>query len=145
MNTKGIGVALIGNLENHPPLPEQVTSLCSLLVGLCRRFSIQPDHILGHREVPGASTDCSGSHLDMAALQRELAARLASGGQDAPAPPPAQEGGISSEPAPQTPGIWRVQAGAFAKRENAEAHAGRLRAAGFEAWIIPPVQAGYWC
>jgi hypothetical protein len=37
MNFKGIGVSLIGNLENHLPLPEQVTSLYGLLVDLCRR------------------------------------------------------------------------------------------------------------
>lgn len=143
MNTKGIGVALIGNLENHPPLPEQVTSLCGLLVDLCRRFGIQPDHILGHREVKGAATDCPGRYLDMAALRRDLAARRAqvapAGGQDAPAPPPGQEGDSPLEPTLQTPGLWRVQAGAFVKRENAEALAGRLRAAGFEAWIIPPM------
>lgn len=139
MNTKGIGVALIGNLENHPPLPEQVTSLCGLLVDLCRRFNIRPDCVLGHREVPGASTDCPGRCLDMDGVRRDLAARLASTEQDAPAPPPGPEGSVPPEPAPQTSGIWRVQAGAFARKENAEALAEKLRATGFEAWIIPPV------
>lgn len=139
MNTKGIGVALLGNLENHPPLPVQVTSLYALLVDLCRRFNIPPDHILGHREVKGAATDCPGRCLDMDWVRRELAARLAPSGQDAPAPPPGPEGGVPPVPASQTSGLWRVQAGAFAKRENAETLAGRLRGAGFEAWIIPPM------
>jgi len=151
MNFKGIGVALIGNLENHPPLPEQLTSLYGLLVDLCLRFGIQPDHILGHREVAGAATDCPGKYLDMDGVRRDLAVRLGgcpmgaapAGGQDVPTPPPGPEGG--GPPRPEGTqvhpalSLWRVQARAFAKRENAEALAGRLRAAGFEAWIIPPM------
>jgi len=30
MNQKGIGVALIGNMENHPPLPARKKLLLSL-------------------------------------------------------------------------------------------------------------------
>ncbi|MDH7577342.1 MAG: SPOR domain-containing protein [Bacillota bacterium] len=76
----------------------------------------------------------------MDGVRRDLAARLASGGQDAPAPPPGPEGGGPPEPAPPASGLWRVQAGAFARKENAEALAEKLRAAGFEAWVVPPVR-----
>jgi N-acetyl-anhydromuramyl-L-alanine amidase AmpD len=117
-NFKGIGVALIGNLENHPPLAAQRAALPGLLAELCLLFNIQPDHVLGYREVLGAATACPGRYLDMAAVRQELAARLASGGKDAPAPPPGPEGGKAS-------GLWRDQAGAFAKRENAEALRGK--------------------
>jgi len=117
MNTKGIGVALLGNLENHPPLPEQLASLYGLLVGLCRRFNIQPGRVLGHCEVKGAATACPSRRLDMDGVRRDLAARLAgcplgaapAGGQDIPAPPPGPEGRCQLHPedprAPQTPGL----------------------------------------
>jgi hypothetical protein len=138
MNSKGIGVAVIGNLESHPPLPGQSASLLELLADLCRRFGIQPDRVLGHREVRGAATDCPGRYLDMEGVRRELAERLASGGKGASPPPPSQGGGMPTQLAQPPSGLWRVQAGAFASKEKAEALAERLRAAGFEAWVVPP-------
>ncbi|AFV10342.1 hypothetical protein Tph_c00940 [Thermacetogenium phaeum DSM 12270] len=41
-------------------------------------------------------------------------------------------------PVLQTSGLWRVQVGAFVKKEKAEALAERLRAAGFDAWVVLP-------
>jgi len=119
MNFKGIGVAVLGNLNNHPPLPPQVVSLESLVLDLRERFGIPAANVLGHREVPGAATDCPGRFLELE--------RLRGRAQRAP-----------GQPAPGTRSgkVYRVQAGAFSVRENAEALAERLRAAGFEAIVV---------
>lgn len=99
MNSKGIGVAVIGNLESPPPLPGQAASLLELLADLCRRFGIQPDQLLGHREVRGAATDCPGRYLDMEGVRRELAERLASEEKVAYQTPPSQDGEIPTHQA----------------------------------------------
>lgn len=51
------------------------------------------------------------------------------------------------EPAPLPRGLYRVQAGAFAQKANAEAQAARLKAAGYDAFLresagLYRVQAG---
>ncbi|MGB9791717.1 MAG: SPOR domain-containing protein, partial [Thermacetogeniaceae bacterium] len=102
-----------------PPLPAQQKALEALLRELMRRFGIPPASVLGHREVSGAATDCPGSRLDMGELRRALSH------QPGEAAPEAHEK------------IYRVQAGAFSERENAEALAERLQAAGFEAVVVP--------
>jgi cell division septation protein DedD len=45
---------------------------------------------------------------------------------------------VTPRPA-QTPGValWRVQAGAFLKRENAQERVHQLSAAGFDSYILP--------
>lgn len=176
MNARGIGVALLGNLENHPPLASQRISLDALLLELCRRFNIPAQNVLGHREVPGAATACPGRYLDMAVVRSTLAGQLAGQGQeqeqeqkqDAGSEAEAGERGAKEseekgsvegeEPdekngaggqgdeLPETAGgqpdasssFWRVQAGAFARKENAGALVKKLKAAGFEAIIVPP-------
>ena len=139
MNFYGIGVALLGNLENHPPLAAQRTSLNNLLLELCRRFNIPAQRVLGHREVPGAATACPGRNLDMAAVRDELAKLLAEQDAGARAGEPGEESKGSAGKQESAPGgLWRVQVGAFARKENAEALVKKLKAAGFDAIIIPP-------
>jgi len=46
MNRKGIGVALLGNMENHPPLTAQERALLQLLHDLTGRFQIPVASIL---------------------------------------------------------------------------------------------------
>ena len=61
MNTKGIGVALIGNFEIREPYPAQVASLQRLLVDLMVKYSIHKSiKVLGHGSVKGAATSCPG-------------------------------------------------------------------------------------
>lgn len=110
MNFHGIGVAVLGNLENHPPLPPQSESLLQLLRRLIESRAVHLSNVLGHREVPGAATACPGHFLEMGKLRSLLL-------------PPARK-------------IYRVQAGAFTLRENAEQLAGQLRQAGFDAAVI---------
>jgi N-acetylmuramoyl-L-alanine amidase len=109
MNSRGIGVAVLGNLENHPPLPPQSSSLLELLRKLTESLGIPPANVLGHREVPGSATVCPGRFLEMEKLRSLLL---------------------------QARKVYRVQAGAFTLKENAERLAGQLRRAGFDAAVI---------
>jgi N-acetylmuramoyl-L-alanine amidase len=60
MNYKGIGVAVIGNLEKRQPYAKQIEALQQLLQVLRERHGIPSNHILGHNQVPGAATLCPG-------------------------------------------------------------------------------------
>ncbi|MGQ9497390.1 MAG: N-acetylmuramoyl-L-alanine amidase [Desulfotomaculales bacterium] len=129
MNRRGIGVALIGNLEAHPPLSAQLAALVELLRGLAAAYAIPSANILGHREVPGAATLCPGRYLDMEEVRRMVfAAKNTRPGPPAPV----------SDLRPPAPDIrlWRVQVGAFRDRRRAEQLAARLKAMGFETLVI---------
>ncbi|WP_258359432.1 N-acetylmuramoyl-L-alanine amidase [Moorella sulfitireducens] len=221
MNHKSAGVAVIGNLMDHPPTPEQRQALIELARELCRRYSVPPERVLGHNEVPGAATDCPGRFLDMERLRAEAAAPAGDGGttageagnsassetvehmegaarggsgdaaagiKDGDAATAAREaadnaaastdanngraemtpddrdsgdgpnqaavvkaGCAAVEDAARTAGgedragvrggpanLWRVQVGAFAKKENAEALAEKLRRDGYSVFIQGP-------
>lgn len=135
MNHKSAGVAVIGNLMDHPPTPEQRRALIGLVRELCRRYSVPPERVLGHNEVPGAATDCPGRFMDMARVRAEAAASEGDGEtvtEDGGGP--SGETTLTAGPA----GLWRVQVGAFAKKENAEALAGKLRRDGYNVYIVKP-------
>lgn len=68
MNFRGIGIALIGNFMNHPPTEQQVTSLIQHLLKLRRTYNIPKDHILGHKQVRGAATNCPGKYFPYSVL-----------------------------------------------------------------------------
>lgn len=112
MNYKGIGIAILGNLNNHPPLPAQLKALEQLIRNLQGRFQIPAACVLGHKEVPGAATVCPGVFVNTDALRALL-----------------------REPAAAPRRLYRVQAGAFTVRENAERLAGELHMAGFPAIV----------
>ncbi len=116
MNFKGIGVALIGNLEFHPPLKKQEEALVHLLRSLGESFSIPVINILGHNEVPAANTLCPGRFLVMEQIREKVRAYSTS---------------VNTQPQ-----LYRVQVGAFSRKKNAEALAQKLRGAGFPAIIV---------
>ncbi|QGP92304.1 N-acetylmuramoyl-L-alanine amidase [Neomoorella glycerini] len=72
MNFKSAGVAVIGNLMDHPPTLEQRRALIRLVRDLCRRYNVPPERVLGHREVPGAATVCPVRFMDMGRVRREV-------------------------------------------------------------------------
>lgn len=72
MNRKSVGVAVIGNLEEHAPSRQAYEALVKLCVRLCGDTGIPPERVLGHREVPGAATDCPGKFLAMDAVREEV-------------------------------------------------------------------------
>jgi len=166
MNRRGVGVSLIGNLDNHPPTRRQVDVLPVLLRELMALHDIPAQRVLGHREVPGAATACPGRYLDMHALRRKLVvvrdtpetgspvlkedrAVLVNNSETTedtvyPAFTSGTDGFlISSEPPPGYtlpepigPVVWRVLAGIFRTQKEAENRVRQLRALDIDAVVI---------
>ncbi|WP_066638559.1 N-acetylmuramoyl-L-alanine amidase [Desulfolucanica intricata] len=113
MNRRGIGIALIGDLTKHPPLPGQTEALIELLARLVKEYNIPVENILGHREVPGAETLCPGKYFPLADVRARLAGTKSSGTE-----------------------LWRVQVGAFSTRERADAYAQKLQGQGIDAFVV---------
>ncbi len=66
MNRKAIGICFVGNFEAGPgPTEAQVLAGIGLVRHVARRFSIPPENILGHREVPGGDTLCPGKFFPL--------------------------------------------------------------------------------
>jgi len=72
MNSKGIGIALVGNFNEDLPTPKQMESLAYLLKVLCDRYQIPTGNIVGHRDVDGACTDCPGKRFPWSSLRQCL-------------------------------------------------------------------------
>ena len=79
----GIGICLVGNLEQTPPTTHQRDALVDLVTRLARKHEIPPEQIVGHTEVPWfrspdqtERTACPGRNLDLEALRGEVAERL---------------------------------------------------------------------
>jgi len=126
MNTRGIGIALIGNLEEHPPMQEQVDALVRLVGGVMQQYQVAVENVLGHREVPGAATVCPGRLFPLEEVRIKVQAHLA--------PTSLQN---QNNALPKTiPGLWTVQTGAFSTREWAEQHAQKLREQGIDALVM---------
>ena len=75
MNTKGIGVALLGNMENHVPQSAQYSALINHLAALSRQHGIPISNILGHKEVPSA-TACPGRYVNMSQVRADVQQKL---------------------------------------------------------------------
>jgi len=73
MNEKGIGVALVGNFSVETPTAKQMESLIYLVKTLCRYYHIAPGNIIGHRDAPGANTECPGQRLPLAVVRQSVA------------------------------------------------------------------------
>lgn len=70
MNSKGIGIALVGNFNDDLPTQNQMESLAYLLRLLCRFYHIPTSHIMGHQDVDGACTDCPGKRFPWNGLRQ---------------------------------------------------------------------------
>lgn len=67
-NELGIGIALVGNFENHPPTAKQLAAVKSLVGTLTSRYGIDSKHVIAHRSV--RATKCPGKQFPMDAIQR---------------------------------------------------------------------------
>ncbi len=76
-NQRGIGIALIGNFEEHDPTPAQIQALQRLLIALARRYGIAPEDIIGHSDVK--STACPGARFPLQRVRERVRAALAGG------------------------------------------------------------------
>ena len=90
-NEHGIGICLVGNLENTAATARQMASLRSLVSYLMGRYNISGQGIIGHRNVPGKSTDCPGRNFNLDAFRSSV--NSGGGGSyvnNEPAPAPAR-------------------------------------------------------
>lgn len=63
MNHIGIGISLVGNFSETRVSDAQLNSLVMLVKALQTRYGIPTSRILGHRDVPGAATECPGKNF----------------------------------------------------------------------------------
>jgi hypothetical protein len=66
-NQYGIGICLMGNLDNHRPTERQMQSLARLVGFLENRCGIPPDRVLTHGGITH-KTQCPGKHFSKAEL-----------------------------------------------------------------------------
>ena len=110
-----------------------------LFAFLCDKYSLDPmKDILSHAE--GARKGIASGHADPEHLWRGLGMDYTMDGFRRDVQAKLAELGVSAaEPVPQIRTLYRVQVGAYAKRENAEAFLQRLKEAGFENAFITQV------
>ncbi|HOG23316.1 MAG: N-acetylmuramoyl-L-alanine amidase [Candidatus Omnitrophica bacterium ADurb.Bin292] len=59
-NKKAIGIALMGNYSENPMPAPMMDNLVFLVATLKNFYRIPEQNIVGHRDVPGAATECPG-------------------------------------------------------------------------------------
>ncbi|MCA9039785.1 MAG: N-acetylmuramoyl-L-alanine amidase [Planctomycetaceae bacterium] len=65
-NQQGIGIVLVGNFENHPPSPAQLTAVKKLVFTLKQEYGIDSDHVIGHYDIK--TTACPGKQFPIAEI-----------------------------------------------------------------------------
>ena len=73
MNSRGIGICLVGNFSKEQVSEKQMASLVYLVNVLRRYYSIPMSHIMGHGQVPGARTECPGKYFSWGEFRSKLA------------------------------------------------------------------------
>lgn len=63
MNEKGIGICVVGNFSKERVTRRQMNSLVYLASTLSNYYGIPKKNIMGHGQVPGASTECPGKRF----------------------------------------------------------------------------------
>ena len=72
MNSKAIGICLVGNFNNETPTPKQMEALAYLVNKLRKYYNISSGCILGHGKVKGARTDCPGKSFPWPEFRRSI-------------------------------------------------------------------------
>lgn len=80
-NRTHLSVCLAGRLMTARPSGAQLDALRHVLVQWCARYGLGVDSVEGHRDAPGAATDCPGDNLYalLPTLRAEVAALLKGG------------------------------------------------------------------
>jgi len=69
-NQHGIGIVLVGNLEQAPPTERQLEAVIRLVSELSRRYEIATTDIIGHGDVK--ATECPGRHFPLAEVRTRV-------------------------------------------------------------------------
>ena len=79
MNTKSLGVCLVGNFDSAPPPREQWELALNLVKVLTEKHNIPRENVLGHREAqalagvpPDGRKSCPGNAFDMDTFRNKL-------------------------------------------------------------------------
>ncbi|MDP8259958.1 MAG: N-acetylmuramoyl-L-alanine amidase [Candidatus Gygaella obscura] len=72
MNSRGIGVCLVGNYSEERLSTKQLDSLVYLVNTLRKYYKVPMSNILGHGQVKGARTECPGKLFPWAEFRRRL-------------------------------------------------------------------------
>ncbi|MFH1578273.1 MAG: N-acetylmuramoyl-L-alanine amidase [Candidatus Omnitrophota bacterium] len=72
MNYKSIGICLVGNFSKENVSEKQLLSLVYLVNVLRKYYNIPIENIMGHGQVPGASTECPGDKFPWAKFFTQL-------------------------------------------------------------------------
>lgn len=76
-NRYSFGICTIGNWSLDPMPPEVFESVVLILSDLCLKWELDPiKAIRGHREMPGASTECPGLLVDMDSIRAQVAEKV---------------------------------------------------------------------
>ncbi len=76
-NNHGIGICLIGNLDNHSPTPKQIESLARLTSYLSQNAGISKSKVYTHGGVT-KKTACPGRHFSLSNVLRKMSTRAVS-------------------------------------------------------------------
>ena len=72
MNRRSVGVCVVGNFDVGGVSDDKWQVALRLVRWLCRVYKIEPDHVLGHREVAKDGRSCPGERFDMGAFRALL-------------------------------------------------------------------------
>lgn len=75
VNERGIGICLVGDFSEAQPTAKQMDSLVALIQRLQAQFRITDDHVVGHEDFFGESTECPGTKFPWDALRKRLAGK----------------------------------------------------------------------
>jgi phosphoglycolate phosphatase len=64
-NEEAIGICLVGDFTLRPPTSAQLTALSGLTGLLMKEYGLSKGDVRGHGTMPGCSTECPGSMLDL--------------------------------------------------------------------------------
>lgn len=73
MNSRGIGICLVGNFSKERVSEKQMDALVYLVNVLKKYYAIPSSHVLGHGQVLGARTECPGKYFPWREFRKKLA------------------------------------------------------------------------
>ncbi|MCP3963791.1 MAG: N-acetylmuramoyl-L-alanine amidase [bacterium] len=71
-NFLGIGICLVGNLEEKALPPKQFQALVELTRKMMSKYGIPPENVAGHGKIDGEATKCPGRYFPFEELERAI-------------------------------------------------------------------------
>ena len=75
-NSSSVGVCCIGDFSVAAMPQAMRVLLVGELASICRQFGLTSEAVRGHREMPGAATECPGKLVSMSAIRADVRAAL---------------------------------------------------------------------